>query len=38
MDFKKIAMFGGAVLLTIVVYRVVLKGFLPAAIAAFIGL
>ena len=38
MDFKKMAMFGGAVLLTLVVYRVVLKGILPASITGFIGI
>ena len=37
MDIKKIAMFGGAVLLTLVVYRLVFKSFLPASITAFVG-
>lgn len=36
--FEKAAMFGGAVLLTLLVYKMVFKSFLPTGIQTLIGL
>lgn len=36
MNFKHMAVFAGGVLLTIIVYKAVLKGFVPASIAVYL--